>query len=204
MTKKKDSNIKVIAFDLGGVLVADDTNLLEKRYHYEKLARYKQLKYRSTLEQGILGKVPTSELLRTIQDTLAPEASVKELKDQLFYLQVIQPNWRLAQNLKKHYRVVILTNTQYNWPSAVARRTGIKLNQFMIINSARIKLKKPDRDYFEYAFRRLRVKPEQMVFIDDRLPNIQAAKKLGMHAFHYQSNHSKLIKFLRNLNVKGL
>jgi HAD superfamily hydrolase (TIGR01549 family) len=202
--KLKKIDIKIIAFDLGGVLVADDTTLLEQRYNYNSLPRHQQVKYRNAVEKAIMGKLPTAQLLKIIQATITPNLSLIELRNQMLDLPVFWANYRLAQKLKKQYRIVILTNSEYNWPQAIAKRTKTNLTQFIIINSARIGLKKPHSNYFHYVFKRLKVTPQQMVFIDDRLSNVKAAQKLGIHAFQYKNNHAKLLKFLRQLKIKGL
>ncbi len=49
--------------------------------------------------------------------------------------------------------------------------------------SSREKFRKPEKEIYEILFNRYNIKPEESVFFDDRPVNIEAAKKLGMHAF---------------------
>lgn len=196
--------IKIIAFDLGHVLILDESKLIEKRYHFNRLSKNQQQQYISAFHKAETGEIHTAELLKVIQKTLTPDLSIKELKNQMLTLPVIRSNWQLVQRLKKHYQIAILTNSQYNWPHVIAKRSGINLKQFPVINSAAIGLRKPSPAYFHYVFRKLKTKPGQMVFIDDRIVNIKTAKKLGIHAFHYQNDDKALTKFLRGLKIQGL
>lgn len=46
---------------------------------------------------------------------------------------------------------------------------------------------KPDPEVFQLLMERYQIAPEQAVFIDDTLVNIEAAGKLGIHGIHFQS-----------------
>jgi len=53
--------------------------------------------------------------------------------------------------------------------------------------SGRERMIKPEADIFEFAAARFGQPPEQLVFLDDHLPNVQAARALGWHALHFSS-----------------
>jgi putative hydrolase of the HAD superfamily len=46
---------------------------------------------------------------------------------------------------------------------------------------------KPDRKIYKHCLRGLAVKPSEAVFLDDRQENVDAAKKLGIHAILFQT-----------------
>ena len=46
---------------------------------------------------------------------------------------------------------------------------------------------KPDREAFTGLFEHFGIDPEKAVFIDDNADNIEAAKKLGLHAIRFAS-----------------
>ncbi|MBL8089905.1 MAG: HAD family phosphatase [Anaerolineales bacterium] len=56
-----------------------------------------------------------------------------------------------------------------------------------IIVSGEHKLIKPDPAIFHLTLKLINHKAEECIFIDDSLPNIETARKLGFHAIHYQS-----------------
>jgi putative hydrolase of the HAD superfamily len=53
--------------------------------------------------------------------------------------------------------------------------------------SAAVRLIKPDPAIYEYTLRGLGVHAPEALFIDDREPNIQAARALGMHAIQFRT-----------------
>lgn len=53
--------------------------------------------------------------------------------------------------------------------------------------SGREKLIKPEAAIFEFAAARFGLPPGELVFLDDHLPNVQAAQALGWHALHFHS-----------------
>ncbi len=61
-------------------------------------------------------------------------------------------------------------------------------------------IKKPHPDFFHAHAQKNNIKPEQFIFIDDKLINIQAAQKVGMHAIHFK-NAKQLRKELVKLNI---
>lgn len=52
-----------------------------------------------------------------------------------------------------------------------------------IFFSAEINLVKPDKEIYEYVLRKVKVKPEKMIFFDDRAENLDGARSLGMETF---------------------
>lgn len=49
------------------------------------------------------------------------------------------------------------------------------------------KTRKPFPDFYHILLDRFRVNPEEAVFIDDNLRNVDAAKALGIHSLHFTS-----------------
>jgi HAD superfamily hydrolase (TIGR01509 family) len=53
--------------------------------------------------------------------------------------------------------------------------------------SGRERLIKPDAEIFEFAASRFGQPPANLVFLDDHLPNVQAALRLGWQALHFRN-----------------
>ena len=53
-----------------------------------------------------------------------------------------------------------------------------------IIISGEVKLIKPDKSIYELAISRFNLKPEETIFVDDKLENIQTAKSLNFKTIH--------------------
>lgn len=66
--------------------------------------------------------------------------------------------------------------------------------------SCELKTVKPYHDIYHHCLDGLGVSPESVLFIDDRLPNIEAAKELGWQGFVF-TNAKELHEFLKNSNL---
>jgi putative hydrolase of the HAD superfamily len=53
--------------------------------------------------------------------------------------------------------------------------------------SGRLGLVKPDRAFFDHVLEQLAVEPAQAVFIDDSLGHVEAARRYGWSALHFES-----------------
>lgn len=56
--------------------------------------------------------------------------------------------------------------------------------------SARMGLVKPDAEIFEAVVRELGAQPADLLFVDDRLENVQGAERVGLKALHYTGAES--------------
>lgn len=87
---------------------------------------------------------------------------------------------------KRGIRVAALTNNVGCEAELLARPELARLFD-LAISSADARLAKPDLAFYRHAETRLQVKGEEVVFLDDALPNVEAARSLGWCAIHYQS-----------------
>lgn len=84
--------------------------------------------------------------------------------------------------IKTRFRMAALSNA---WSDARGHTTGVygieELVEF-IAYSAEIGFAKPDPRAFLYVTRKLGVRPEQTLFVDDSPVNVAAAEALGIHS----------------------
>jgi glucose-1-phosphatase len=91
----------------------------------------------------------------------------------------------LAQ-IPNSYQRAILSNTNVlHWPRVLGdmKLDGVFDSHFVSHLTGRIK---PDADAFEHVVTSLGCLPAQVLFLDDNLLNIEAAKNVGMHAMRVQ------------------
>ena len=60
--------------------------------------------------------------------------------------------------------------------------------------------KKTDRKFFETALARIKVKPEESLFIDDRAVNVRVAEKMGIRTILFES-YEKIVEKLKEINL---
>nr|NNM90640.1 HAD family phosphatase [Bacilli bacterium] len=106
---------------------------------------------------------------------------------------------RFVRRCKKKYKIAALSNAGEDLERRL-RRYGYEDLFDDVINSYRIGLAKPDNDCYHYALDRLGVKPEEVLFVDDKERNTVIAHQLGMHTYVY----TKFFAFQDWINKQGL
>lgn len=99
----------------------------------------------------------------------------------------------IQNELKSKYKISLLSN--------VGSEPGqlVKINQLPfddILLSFEVGMAKPDLTIYRLATKRLGVKPEECVFVDDLLENVEAAESIGMKGIVFKD----YIDFLTDLN----
>ncbi|WP_433431327.1 HAD family hydrolase [Nonomuraea sp. CA-141351] len=92
----------------------------------------------------------------------------------------------LLARAQQHVPVVIVTNAMDRLEEQLDL---LGLTHFAddVVSSARVGVAKPDRRIYEIAAERAGVEPERCLFVDDRLPNVEAARAIGMTGVHYRT-----------------
>lgn len=98
----------------------------------------------------------------------------------------IEENVALMRRLKGAGRPVYALSNFATVKFAVARQMFDFLNEFdHAVISGHVGAAKPDRRIFEILFERVGRRPQELLFVDDSLSNIKAARALGMGAIHF-------------------
>lgn len=78
------------------------------------------------------------------------------------------------------------------WYAWIEESLGLSRYLSWTFVSCRTRLRKPDPAAYELAARQLGREPEQVLFIDDRRQNCDAARAIGMTAIHFQGDVAEL------------
>ena len=107
----------------------------------------------------------------------------------------------LVADLKaRGYHVYGLTNWAADTFALVRDRYPVFALLDGIVVSGEEKMAKPDPRIFRILLERYHINPSEAVFVDDNMPNIEAAKQLGLHTLLFQSSE-QLRKALKELSV---
>ncbi len=88
----------------------------------------------------------------------------------------------LVRSVKERLPVACLSNTNLvHWDHAVAGWPLVELFDFRFL-SFQIGLLKPDADVYEHVVRSVELPPAQILFLDDNLINVEAARRSGLGA----------------------
>lgn len=186
-------NIRVIMFDMGGVLLrtvdpqprvrlANKYNIT--REELEKLVFASEISLKAEAgtanPEDVWGYV--QKKLRIAVDDL------DSFKDEFWAGDRLDDELlALISSLRGNYRTVLLSNAWIDTQKNVAQRFGT-LDAFeMLVFSAEVGLRKPDPKIFQHVLDLLGADPEEVVFVDDFAENIQAARRLGMRAIQFKN-----------------
>jgi len=87
---------------------------------------------------------------------------------------------------KKGLKLVALSNV-IKAHMQVNDKKGIYRLFDMRVLSCEVGLRKPDAEIYKYAFRKLNMRSQEAVFIDNKLANVETARKLGAKGIFYKS-----------------
>ncbi|MDO8970487.1 MAG: HAD family phosphatase [Saprospiraceae bacterium] len=91
--------------------------------------------------------------------------------------------------LRPRYQVALLSNAYWETRASLIRRFPRFFDMFDVtIFSAEVGLVKPDARIYRLTLEKLGVEPEEAVFVDDFIENIQGAQAVGMKAIHFKSS----------------
>lgn len=98
---------------------------------------------------------------------------------------------------RQGWQTAIVSNNYREWFNVWVKDFKLAPHFDLLINSAEVGLVKPGKEIYQLTCRELGVKPADCLFIDNELPNIQTAQKLGMQTVFY--SHPKSLKEIKKL-----
>lgn len=192
----KTGNIKTLFLDIGGILLTNGWGREERQAAIQKFGLDKEeFEDRNALVWDTYesDKFKLDDYLNYVVFHKMRSFSKEEFTS--FMLEQSQPldgAIKYFKQLKKEkgYKIVALSNEARELNAH--RIEKYKLNELFdfYISSCYVKLRKPDPAIFQIAFDTAQSLPSESVYIDDRLPYIEIATKLGIQSLHYQGVES--------------
>lgn len=111
----------------------------------------------------------------------------------------------LADSLRGALRIAMLSNASTGLEEQILRNKFGILDRFdLIVNSSRVRMRKPEPAIYRLTLERLGVTPEEAIFVDDLAVNVAAAAALGIHAIHFQTEEQAIAAIRRCLEQQGI
>lgn len=173
------TNTSVILFDFFGVLSTPVYKVIIEKY----IPADEHATWMKKLDVIDIGDMSEAELVSEI----ATHAGVTP--EQIWADVAVTPRVNtvlfdyIEQELKGKYKIGILTNIPR---SLLLRIIPEKMELFdVVLISSELRLIKPSREIFEVAVVRSGCLPQEIVFVDDRLENIEMARVVGLQGIVY-------------------
>lgn len=93
-----------------------------------------------------------------------------------------------TQHARAKYKVALLSNIGGDMMDGFFTAKEQAALFDVVILSGNIKISKPDPRVFEYTLAKLNLTAKEVVFIDDRRENVEAAKSIGMQGILFYTN----------------
>jgi putative hydrolase of the HAD superfamily len=185
--------IKVIVFDIGGVLMDSERSF---DGIYEEFARASGAPpeevvklHNQYLDRMLYGKVSAAQFFAIIRKKYRAKGNLKKI-----WLGVAIKNitlnkdlLRTVDRLRKRRPVALLSN--------VSQIRGFVDEHFDLYShfdrtflSYKLGMQKPSKAIFNLALKKLKVKPEEALFIDDKESNLRVARELGIKCIQFNNN----------------
>ena len=200
-----NNEIKAIIFDMGGVIIFTCDDIPRQTLAQQLGVPVAQLKdevfnSQSALmsEIGILSK--EEHWVKVLKNLgINTSQNIKEI-DEAFWAGDCIDDKLLGyiKLLKKKYKVGFLSNAFKGVREWIENHYRFLDSFDQVIFSNEVGLRKPDPVIYRMMCDKLNVIPQQAVFIDDMLVNVEGAQKVGLQAVHYQGRE-RLIKDLKSI-----
>lgn len=202
------SEIKNIIFDLGGVLLNINPLLslleLEKTSGINKeelISKFVDTQIFEKFDTGILTPDQFRSGLCGIMNTNVSDSEIDRIWNKLI-LDIPGHRVKLLQELRKNYKVFMLSNTNRihfdHYTREFIEIYGMNLTDLFdhVFVSHEIGIHKPDAGIYMYVLENANILASETIFFDDSLSNIRAAELLGIRGI--QINGEDVTSYFEN------
>lgn len=199
-------SIKNVVFDFGQVLVyfqpsymvgayvsdAEDKALLEEVV-FDRL-------YWDRLDAGTISDEEVVSAFKTRLPERLWDVSEKIYYNWIYNIPEIEGMSELIDRIKNRYNVkVYLLSNISNYFASHSEEIPILKKLDGCVFSAPIGIVKPNREIFEHLCKAYKLSPEETLFIDDRLDNIEGALRCGLKGYIFDGDVNRLKDYLDSI-----
>ncbi|WKN43227.1 HAD family hydrolase [Tunicatimonas pelagia] len=190
------STIENIIFDLGGVIINLDTKATFDGFL--ALSQYTNWSQNTVDEVDLFldyekGTISSKEFRTGIREMTGNTDLSDEQIDEIWnnmLLDIPPARLELLQSLSEKYRLFVLSNTNAIHVPAfnqivenVSGQSSINAFFEKVYFSHEVKMRKPEREIYEYVLNDGQLIPEETLFLDDKTENLVAAQEVGIRTF---------------------
>jgi epoxide hydrolase-like predicted phosphatase len=190
-------SIRAIFFDLGGVLVRTEFQAPRQQLAERLGMEYDDLvKIVFDSDSGIkatLGEISSDQHWDSIMKRLRrPASELVAIRDEFFAGDILDRTLiDYLRSLRGTYKTGLISNAWSDLRDFIVKEKFDDAFDKIIISSE-VGAAKPEPKIFHIALEQFGVKPNEAVFVDDFLINIEGCEKVGMKGIHFQDSESTL------------
>jgi epoxide hydrolase-like predicted phosphatase len=191
-------SIRAVLFDLGGVIVR--TEYQTPRQH---LAERFGMDYddmdrivfgggaNGSAARATLGEISEDELWLNVMKVLKrPASECERIRAEFFAGDVIDHALLdFLRSIKPKYKTGLISNAWSGLRNYILSEKFDDVFDCMIISSE-VGVAKPSAEIFQIALKQLGMSPNEVVFVDDFIENIEACQKVGMKGILFKDSES--------------
>lgn len=206
--------VDTLILDLGGVLIDVDYAATARAFHQQGVPDFER-SYSKARQTDIFDRFETGELapagfrqaVRGLLGVDLPDDAIDACWNAM--LGTIPPERiALVEQLKEHYRVLLLSNTNAihvpAFEAIIHRDLGIADFKALFHGayySCDMGMRKPDEAIFHHVVHRHEADPTRTLFIDDSIQHVEGARRAGLQAEHLELEHEDVGSLLRRLGL---
>jgi HAD superfamily hydrolase (TIGR01509 family) len=186
--------IEAIIFDLGGVYFSAGTEIAYKRLikafpELSKETIYSIIRTGNIARDYRLGLCTKKEFWKKAQNLAGVKIDTKKFSYIWNSCYTLNKNIeKLVLRLRKNYKIAALSGNTRERVEFLDNKYHFKKNFDVLVFSYMIQTNKPDPIAYKSVLKKLGLKSEQCLMIEDTKERAKAAEKLGMKAILYKNN----------------
>lgn len=194
--------VKAVVFDIGGVLQLGSQRKKQGQLHASGVHESISKKLKISLDQyfdaidtayakSIENKISKNRLLEIFSKNLkTPKSKIEKLYSNI-YKKKFKFNKQLFKQILKlkklNYKIAILSDQWHLSKQVLMPKKLYKIFNPIVI-SCDVGMRKPNLKIYNLLLKRIKLKPSEILFIDNQKWNIEPAKKLGINTLLYKNN----------------
>lgn len=199
--------IKAIVFDYDGVIKIKEGDIFAEICDYLKVKRedwereYFLVNHLINTNQKSVSEVISSVVFKFTDNKELEEGVLDLIKNykNVYYLN--EGLIKLIKDLKNRgYKTALLSNNSIKLRQRLVEDGILDLFNEIII-SAEVGYQKPQPEIFDILFKKLEVKPDEVIFIDDSERSLEGADIIGYNPILFKDNKSLKVDLSNILNI---
>jgi glucose-1-phosphatase len=192
----KKTALRALIWDMGGVLVRnmhpDVRTRLGQPFGLDSRGFENLFFGNPVAAQASIGKATEADAWEYVRRELKIDADQMPALIRNFWSadQFDEELYAFSQSLRPGIKVGLLSNAFPEARSSLGQRFPKFFDMFDVsVFSAEVGMAKPEPRIYKAILERLDVAPQEAVFVDDFIENVEGARAVGMQAVHFRNAH---------------